>query len=495
MILVKLISVQQAKTIDYETINKYGVPQSLLMEVAGKAVADVAFCGTDKTYVVVCGTGNNGGDGCVAARHLLSMGANVTMAFPIPTNSEPLKISTDFGVPIADDYQSAIKGADVIIDAMVGIGLKGPLKEQFQKAIECIKENAYVVAVDVPTGIDADTGAVNGTAVKADVTVTFGFAKTGLLLYPARKYAGEIKVSSIGFSKQAIDDLKIDTYCKEDFIFPKTSVDAHKFSKGAVSVVAGCEKYQGAPYMSAVAALRTGCGIVTLYHPTKQNYTAICPELISVSCQSDDGVFAKSSIPEIIDAIKKSKAVVLGCGLTVTEQTKELVSGIIKNYEGVLVLDADGINCITPEILKEKKCEIIITPHIGEMAKLTGVTTKEVSDDMIRIAKSIANEYIINVVLKSASTVVATTSGDCYINTLGNCGMATAGSGDVLAGIIASLCAQGFSPKESAINGVLLHAKAGDLAAQLKGEHFMNATDIIEQISTLDMKGSNSNDK
>lgn len=492
---MKLISVAQAKTIDYETINKYGVPQSLLMEVAGKAVADVAFGGQNKTYVVVCGTGNNGGDGIVAARHLLSMGANVTLAYPVPNNSEQLKIAKDFGVPVAEDFISAIKGADVLIDAMVGIGLKGDLKDQFKKAIECINENTYVVSVDVPTGIDADTGAVNGTCVKADVTVTFGLIKTGLLLYPGRKFAGEIKIANIGFSKEAIDNLKIDTFAREDFIFPNTSVDAHKFKRGAVSVVAGCEKYQGAPYMAAVSALRTGCGIVTLYHPTKQNYTAICPELISVSCQSDCGVFAKESIPKIIEAIKKSSAVVLGCGLTVTEQTNELVIEIIKNYEGVLVLDADGINCITPDIFKQKKCEIIITPHIGEMAKLLGVTTKEVSDDMLGIAKTTANEYIINVVLKSASTVVATTSGDCYINTLGNCGMATAGSGDVLAGIIASLCAQGFSPKDSAVNGVLLHAKAGDLALKLKGSHYMNATDIIEQISTLDTKGSNNNDK
>ena len=473
---MKLITVEQAKRIDYDTINNYGVPQSLLMEVAGKAVADETFLGTDKIYAVVCGKGNNGGDGCVCARHLYSMGATVTIVTPVPFDSEPLKIAQSFGVPVTTDWENSIKSADVVVDAILGIGAQGEPKPPFDRVIDLINQKEYVVSVDVPTGVNADTGEVAASVIKADKTVTFGFAKAGLMMYPGRKYAGEITVKEIGFMAK---DLKTEIYTTDEIKLPYISPDAHKFQKGSVAVVAGCEKYMGAPYLSAVSALRSGCGIVTLFHPTTENYTAICPELISVKCKSENGVFSVDAIPEILSGIEKAKAVVLGPGLSVTDSTRALVTEIIKNYKGTLVLDADGINAVTPNILKEKTCEIIITPHIGEVERFLGTT---VTDDLTGIAKKTAQEYNVTVVLKSASTVVASPDDCVFLNTLGNCGMATAGSGDVLAGIIGSLCAQGFSPRDSAVNGVLIHSIAGDRARDKKGEHYMNATDIMEEI-------------
>ncbi|MBQ7075922.1 MAG: NAD(P)H-hydrate dehydratase [Clostridia bacterium] len=473
---MKLITVEQAKKIDYETINTYGVPQGFLMEVAGKAVADETFLGTDKIYAVVCGKGNNGGDGCVCARHLYSMGADVTIVTPVPFDSESLKIAQSFGVPVTCDWETAIKRADIVVDAILGIGAQGEPKPPFDRVIDLINQKEYVVAVDVPTGVNADTGTVASSVVKAEKTVTFGFAKVGLMLYPARKYAGEIIVKEIGFMAK---DLETNIYTTKEITLPEVQPDAHKFQKGSVAVVAGCEKYMGAPYLSAVSALRSGCGIVTLFHPTTENYTAICPELISVKCKSENGVFSFDAIPEILSGIEKAKAVVLGPGLSVTDSTRALVTEIIKNYKGTLVLDADGINVITPNILKEKTCEIIITPHIGEMERFLGTT---VTDDLTGIAKKTADEYNVTVVLKSASTVVASPNSSIFVNTLGNPGMATAGSSDVLAGIIGGLCAGGFSPVESSVNGVLIHSIAGDRARDKKGEHYMNATDIIEEI-------------
>lgn len=476
--MLKLITVEQAKKIDYDTINIYGVPQNLLMEVAGKAVADEVFCGTDKIYAVACGTGNNGGDGCVTARHLHSMGASVSIVAPVPFDSEPLDIAKKFGVPVTNDWETAIKNADIVVDAILGIGAKGDPRPPFADVIDLINQKDFVVSVDVPSGINADTGTVASSFVTADKTVTFGYAKAGLMLYPARKYTGEITIKEIGFAT----NLDTNIYTTNKIALPASPPDAHKFQKGSVAVVAGCEKYTGAPYLSALSALRTGCGIVTLFHPSTENYTAICPELISVKCKSKDGVFAYDSIPEILSQIQKANAVVLGCGLSVTDSTKKLVAEIIRNYKGTLVLDADGINCITPNILKEKNCQIIITPHIGEMARFLGTTAQEINNDLIGIAKKTADEYNVTVVLKSASTVVASPCGEVFVNTLGNCGMATAGSGDVLAGIIGSLCAQGFSQKESAVNGVLIHSISGDFAKKDKGEHYMNATDIIAEI-------------
>ena len=473
---MKLITVEQAKRIDYDTINNYGVPGSLLMEVAGKAVAEETFLGVDKTYAVVCGKGNNGGDGCVCARHLYSMGATVTIVTPVPFESEPLKIAKSFGVPITCHWEKTIDEADVIIDAILGIGAQGEPKEPFNRVIDLINQKDFVVSVDIPTGINANTGEVASSVIKADKTVTFGFAKVGLMLYPARKYAGEIIVKEIGFMAK---DLKTEIYTTDQIRLPKSQPDAHKFQKGSVAVVAGCEKYMGAPYLSALSALRSGCGIVTLFHPTTENYTAICPELISVKCKNENGVFSCKAIPEILSQIEKAKAVVLGPGLSVTDNTRKLVAEIIKNYKGTLVLDADGINAVTPNILKEKNCEVIITPHTGEMSRFLGTA---LSGDIIGIAKKTAQEYNVTVVLKSASTVVASPNDCVFLNTLGNCGMATAGSGDVLAGIIGSLCAQGFSPRDSAVNGVLIHSLAGDRAKDKKCEHYMNATDIIEEI-------------
>lgn len=486
-----LANVKQSRDIDKITIEEKNIPGIILMENAGAIVAKEAFCGTDKVYTVISGSGNNGGDGSVVARHLKAFGADVTLCLLCPP--EKLKgdaklaydMAVSFGVKINNDFKKAIEKSHIIVDSILGTGITDAPYGDTKTAIEVINNSqAKVISCDVPSGINCDTGVVPGVAIKADKTVTFGVAKIGLFMYPSRSYAGEVKVANIGFSPEAIEKQNIKIKTIENYTFPEIEAHHHKGNRGKVLVVAGSEKYSGAAYMSALGALKSGCGISTLITPNLK-YEGLSPELIYDTADSENGSFSKNAVPKIVTSLKGYSAIVTGCGLGITQGTKEVVKAIVENATCPVVIDADGINIISQnkEILKNKKSPVIITPHIGEMARLVNKTIDEVSENMIEIAKTVASEYNITVVLKSASTVIASAQGEVYINTFGTGGMATAGSGDVLSGIIGSFVAQGMTPFESAVNGVAVHAKAGMYAADTKGEHFMTATDIIDGIS------------
>jgi len=388
-------------------------------------------------------------------------------------------MAVDFGVSVKEGiYENCLSDSDVIIDAILGIGAKGAPRGEVLDAINMINESdAYVVSADCPSGIDCDNGCVYGTAVRADVTVAFGYAKTGMLLYPARSHMGRLIVENIGFSPDAAKELDIKTQTIEACDFPKISDDDFKGKRGKILVAGGSEKYCGAALMSAAAALKSGGGLVTLASPHAE-FSGAYPELIY---ERSDAISLASGFD----------AVVCGCGMCVTDSAKKLVERLVSEYCGTLVLDAGGIDCLAQNkgILKSKKCDIIITPHIGEMARFTGLSANEVMNNMPDIAKSAATEYNIIVVLKSASTVIAFPDGTTYVNLYGTSGMATAGSGDVLSGIIGSFAAQGMSAPKSAVNGVAAHALAGELAADAKGKHCMTATDIINGLSMLELKG------
>ncbi len=496
-----LVNTEQARSIDSITINKYDVPGLILMENAGMRLADAAFDGSDKVYTVVCGKGNNGGDGSVAARHLLARGADVCIVLACSVQQLSgdalcaFELALKFGVPVIEGINETarirIMYSDAVIDAVLGIGCKNAPEGAAEDAVRLINGcSAKIYSADVPSGINCDTGAVCGEAVSADETITFGYAKTGLVLYPARLYAGKVTVADISFSHAAARAQNINVQTIESYTLPRVEDNAFKGTRGRLLAIAGSTKYGGAAYMSSYAALRSGCGLVTLAYPkgVMCSYTNMCPELICRECASDGGCFARKSASDITALTHSADAVIAGCGTGVTEGTRKIVHDLILNYDKTLVLDADGINCIasSKHILADKKCDIIITPHIGEMARFLGTSTKEISDNMIETAKNAAGEYNITVVLKSASTVIAMPDGRVYVNTYGTSGMATAGSGDVLTGIIGSFAAQGMSPTESAVNGVAVHALSGSAAEAKNGKHYMNATDIIAAMSSLD---------
>lgn len=496
-----LATAECSRKIDETTIKSNKIPGIILMENAGAALAKEAFCGADKIYTAVAGGGNNGGDGSVAARHLAAMGADAVLCLVCPYEklSGDAKAAYDmavsFGVTvicgICDDFYKRINNSDVIIDALLGTGCNFAPHGDIKTAICAINDaSAKIFSADVPSGINCDTGAVCGDAVAADKTVTFGVAKAGLFIYPARKYAGEVTIANIGFSPDAVKAQNIKTQTIDSYGFPKINPDDHKGSRGKVIVAAGSEKYSGAAFMSAYAALKSGSGLVTLITPGQASMHN-APELVYDSAPCNDGHFDKSAGEKILSVAKNADVIITGCGTGTSDGAFSTLKTIVENSVCPVVIDADGINMLAQnkDILKHKNCDIIITPHIAEMARFVGTSPDKVSENMIEIAKTAAAEYNIVVILKSATTVIADQNGNVYVNTMGSGGMATAGSGDVLSGITGGFIAQGMSPIDAAVNAVAVHAVAGSEAALKKGEHYMTATDIIEGLSTVELKG------
>lgn len=498
---MKVANVSQMRAIDNATINKYGIAGSVLMENAGVCVTNEVLENTNSnSFVVLCGKGNNGGDGSVVARHLYNKGKKLVLV--LVANEDELSgdaktnfdIARKIGVPIeiglTDSSKQAILNCEVVIDALLGIGTASNPRGEIAQAIEIINNaNKIVFAVDVPSGINSDTGEVYIPCVKANFTVTFGLYKIGLVCYPAREYAGKVKVCDISFAQKAIDDENIKVNIIEETHLPLRTQNTHKGSFGRVFALAGSIGFTGAAYLTVTAAMRTGCGLATLGIPYSLNsiLEQKLTEVMTLPLVDNDGVLSKDSLCGIKRAIGSSDAIICGCGLGNNEDIYEIVAELVKTSKIPIVLDADGINVLMghTDILKGKNCEIVITPHIGEMARITGLSIDYVKSNALLVAQTFANEYNIVTVLKSAHTIVALPNGEAYINIYGNSGMATAGSGDVLAGIIGSLIAQGVLPSKAATNGVYIHSRAGDIAAQKLGEHSLLATDILESISNV----------
>lgn len=487
---MKLYSSEQAKLIDKTTIEKYKIPGIILMENAGMSIADEI----EKRYlgkvIAICGKGNNGGDASVAIRHLYTRGfdASITLLCDESDLSgdakTAFKMAKNIGVPVVKQNDVFNGKYDVIIDGIFGIGLKGEPKGIYSDAINYVNQSgAKIISVDVPSGGDASTGNVFGTCVRADLTVTFGVAKTGHFCYPLRDYTGELVVKPISFAPLNIE---CDARTVEDVEIPEVSDFSHKGSQGKLFVIAGSVGMTGAATLNCMSAIHCGCGVVTLGIAKSLNniMEEKLTEVMTLPLFENDGILSAKSINKIMETSDKYDAVLCGSGLRVTEDTSEIVRNLILNYKKPLILDADALNSLSAntDILKKRAGETIITPHIGEMSRLIGMTAEEVSRDTVNIARNFAKEYNVTVVLKSAHTVIASPKGEVYINTFGNGGMATAGSGDVLAGAIASYAVQGFDTLTSAIYGVFVHAKAGDKAVEKFGKRYITASDIIANL-------------
>ncbi len=502
---MKAANVAQMRAIEERTITEYGIPGLVLMENAGGAVAVAAVAAGGDSFTVVCGRGNNGGDGFVAARRLFAMGKSVGVV--LVADEEALSgyalvnydILKKLGVRIDKWSDGGVMlGADVVIDALLGIGAKGAPRGDVGEAVRLINASGKtVVSVDVPSGVNADTGAADGDCVRADVTVTFGLNKIGLVCCPGAEYAGRVSVCDISFAPQAIEAQDISVNIVNKINLPKRSRSTHKGSFGRVFALCGSQGFAGAAALSSQAALRTGCGLVTLGIPFSLSdvMAAKLTEVITLPLAEREGRLSSECIPIIDRTVAQSDAVVCGCGLGKSGDVTEVVSHLVRTSDIPVVLDADGINALVghKDILRHTAAETVVTPHLGEMARLLGTTVREVQNDVVGVAKAFAAEYNVVTVLKSASTVVALPDGAAYINTAGNSGMATAGSGDVLSGVIASLIAQGLPPAEAAVSGVLIHARAGDFACAKLGEHGMLAGDILSSVPDV-MRGEEISD-
>lgn len=458
-----------------------GISYLTMMENAARATVTAILSKTQvkgKTVAVVVGTGNNGGDGYAVARLLENEGAFVrVLSLALPETESAKTMRNSFGGEITDFEPSYLYEAHIIIDALFGIGLSRPLSGEYEQAVNYINSSsAYTVSLDIPSGLFADSNR-DTPCVKADLTVTFIAHKLCNLLYPAAKNFGETVLSDINLPDSLYEGVNTVGEIIPPPVFTRRERNTHKGSYGTLSLICGSLGLAGAAVLSAKAALRCGVGIARLVVPQSiyPSVSGSVPEAVcSVYGENDD--IKKTAQNAVLNA----DAVLIGCGLSTLPFAKKLFEEVLKNYRGKLIIDADGLNILASNIecIKHSGAEIILTPHPGEMARLCGVTVADIENDRLGFAKSLSDKYGCTVILKGSITVVAS-CGKLYFNTTGNPGMATGGSGDVLAGMVAAFACTGMSCIDSAVTAVYLHGAAGDRASSALGEISALPSDII----------------
>lgn len=504
---------EEMREIDRKTIEEKGVPGIVLMEVAGLRVAEAArdLSGgevTGKKVIILAGAGNNGGDGYVIARHLHNWSAQVKVL--LLSTREKIKGDAKINLDIIDrilgnenikevssqedlfSWKEELKDADLIIDAILGTGTQGEVTGIKREAILLVNSlGKIVLSVDIPSGLDANTGKIQGCCIHARKTVSFAFPKVGMLVYPGVEYVGELQVVDIGIPQEVVREVSLDHYLLNSNLvqswLPKRSRTAHKGSCGRVLVLAGSRGMGGAAVLCSQAALRSGAGLVTLGVP-ESVYPLLGPKLTEVIikplAETSEGTLALESWEQIEQLLPNVDVLVLGPGLSTNLETVSLVLQILEKANLPIVVDADGLNAVAMQknILARKKTDLIFTPHPGEMARLSKTSIREIETNRLKLIQERAREWGVTLVLKGARTLVSSPRGEIYINSTGNPGMATAGSGDILAGTIGGLLAQGMEVSQGAGAGVYLHGLAGDLAVQVKGEMGLIAGDILSYL-------------
>ena len=504
---MKVATAQEIRNIDRRAIRKFGIPGPVLMENAASALMaemERYFNGLAGVRVgILCGKGNNGGDGLALARRLRVRGVPVRVA--LLASLAELKGEAKLNAAILGKtdveliakaplraVEDVIEWSDILVDALLGVGLSSPLRGAYAAAVDRINRSGRpVVSVDIPTGVNADTGEVMGTAVRADLTVTMMLPKRGLVLHPGASCAGEVRVADIGVPPQAVEQEEIGIDLLDIAAVSGTmdgrSRDAHKGDFGHLLVIGGSLGKTGAAVMAARGALRSGAGLVTVAAPMGL-VPVIQQQVVEAMClpaaESIDGTLGMGAEGEILRAAARMSACAIGPGLTTHDETVRVVRALVKDLAVPMVIDADGLNALAGDldVLRKAGVPRVLTPHPGEMARLLGTTSDEVQRDRLGTAQRFARAHGAVVVLKGAGTVVAAPSGEAFINTTGNPGMATGGTGDVLTGLIGSLLAQGHGPTQAACLGVYLHGLAGDIAAKERGEAGLIAGDVIEKI-------------
>lgn len=506
---MKLPTSAEMRIIDATTVERYGIPGCVLMENAGRAVAEqaVSMLGEPqgKTVCVLCGKGNNGGDGLVAARWLRNFGSHVllflvagrgelradTARFLSVVDAMKLDVTELTDERAWDKVRISLSLADLVVDALLGTGIGGDLGGAMGRFVDMVNSSGKpVLAVDIPSGVDADTGQIRGSAVRADRTVTFALPKVGLTQYPGAAACGEIVVAPIGIPSELLTDAAIrQNWVTPDFVrsllVPRNAA-AHKGSFGHVLLIAGSSGMSGAAVLASQGALRAGTGLVTVGVPeslllvmetkTTEAMTLSLPEALA-------GGLGRDTIRLVRDFATRVDVLCIGPGLGRQEQTLEAVREMVRTAEKPLVLDADALFAVAGHlgILGQSSALSVLTPHPGEMALLTGRSVTDIQKDRVGVARQAAIEWGCILVLKGAGTVVAFPDGEVFVNPTGNPSMATGGTGDVLAGMITAFIAQGLSSHDAAVVGVYIHGLSGDLAAVDKPVG-MTASDLAEMI-------------
>ncbi len=503
---MKLAGVEEMRFMDRYCIETLGIAEEILMENAALASVSLIRSKTGingKKFVIFSGTGNNGGDGLAVARLIHSGGGQVKVFLlggkakfkgAARTNMAILeKLPVEVcALQSAAEAKKEVAHCDLIIDAIFGTGLDRPVTGLAADVIALVnnsnrKSKKKVLALDIPSGVNGDTGEILGVAVKADYTVTFGLPKIGNMLYPGYELCGNLFVTHISFppSLTKKNDLKIAT--NDHVSLPKRAAQAHKGSVGDVLFIAGAASYYGAPYFAAMSFIKSGGGYARLAAPKSMiGKLAVKGREIVYLPQEETAAksIALKNKKKLLEAAAKVDMVVIGPGLSLDEETMQLVRELSAEIKKPLLIDGDGLSAIAADnsILQNRKIATILTPHLGEMARLTKISSAEIDKNKIAILQEAAKDLNSIIVLKGAHSLIGYPDGNVFVNLTGNAGMATAGAGDVLTGCIAAMYGLGLKPHEATRKGVFLHGLAGDLAAGKKGEDGITARDIMEYL-------------
>ena len=508
MIEMKLLTPEEMRAVDKAATVEYKIPSLLLMEHAAYQIFSYIKENEDgKEIVIVCGPGNNGGDGLALARQLKAFSSckvKVLLLCSKEKLSEDGKVyyeicqNMDIDLfHIKEDNKQAwlenIQKASIIVDAIFGTGLSRMVEGLFYEVMsEINKANCKVISIDIPSGINGLTGKVQGIAIKADLTITFVRPKLGLYLYPAILYTGEVRVVNIGMPDGLLEKINTHYFSIEQdemkTILPRREIRSNKGSYGKVLTIGGSLGMAGAISLTSMAAYRGGCGTVTTAIPKciieimQQKLT----EVMAIGLEDEAGHFSKGAVSELRKILPNYEVIAIGPGIGRSEAVLSLVKEVLLNNKPC-ILDADALYFV-PEVLemiKARKVATIMTPHPGEMGRMMGVTTHAILDKPIQYAREFATKFNVITVLKLEKTVIAHTDGNIYINKCGNTGLAKGGSGDVLTGIITGLLAQHMVPIEAAMLGVYLQTRAADLAKESLSERSFVASDVIHSLGKV----------
>ncbi len=495
-----ILKSEEMKDCDADTTDRIGIPSVVLMERAALCVSEELSGRAGiipKRILVAAGRGNNGGDGLAAGRLLALMGHAVTFFLVgkrerlTPQTRAQIEIIENLGFSIQSNLEE--KEYDMVIDALLGIGLSGNVREDYARVIGQInrfgERGAFVCSVDIPSGISADTGAVMGCAVRADLTVTFAFAKRGHLLYPGKEYSGRLTIRDIGITERSFSAGEPAAFCLEEkdipSLLPRRRPDGNKGTFGKVLLAAGSRDMAGACILCAEAVLRAGAGMVKIITPA-------CNRQILQQSLPEAMLYTFEDAPEeaqVQRALDWCDAVVAGPGLGKSEGAALLMRYLLKNRNLPMVLDADGLNLIAGEkklaemAAQRQKGKTVLTPHPGELLRILGSGWKDYETQREQLMVTLAQRFHCIVASKDAATMVVQDEGEkIYMNSSGNDALATAGSGDVLAGITGSLLAQGMKGFEGACLAVYLHGLAGERAGGKNGRRGVTASDVIREL-------------
>jgi hydroxyethylthiazole kinase-like uncharacterized protein yjeF len=501
---MKVVSAEQMRAIENRVFTQYGLSSQVVMEIAGRQVAILARRLVQEQHpgpvVVVCGKGNNGGDGLVAARWLRHWGVStqavVWSSFDDlpPDAAAALQAARAAGVPILLPAQAAdaMQHAGMVIDAVLGTGVIGSARGLAAEAIKLINQSRRpILAVDMPSGVATDSGHAEGPAVRADYTITFGLPKLGLFQFPGADLGGAVTVVDIGLARGAVETEAIGVELSSPAAIrswmPVFSRNAHKGTRGRVLIAAASRGMTGAAALAGEAALRCGAGLVTVAAPASSQpvVAALRPEFMTQAfAESAEGGFAAAAAEPFLERAQKVDAIAVGPGIGTDLQTQSFIRAVVLGAPAPVVIDADAIKAFAgePRLLAEAPVPVILTPHPGEMAHLLGLSIEAVQADRFGAVRAAAQATKAVVLLKGAYTLIAEPGGLVWINPTGNRALGTAGSGDVLTGMIAGLLAQGMGMPEAATAAAYMHGLAGDRLAEAMGHDGVLAGDLAAEL-------------